>query len=150
MGVAFELLVWSVTFFQFLASASSSNLKTINAFLIFSGAVGVSEFDSNNGFRTVTRDPKTSRFMENDGPRIPDYQWRDVVFLPFIHEICSKATEHFFSFLEMIFFTSHVRKLGWLKNFESKFSLEKSWPWKSLRTPKQEMCRSVIEEIFNR
>ena len=61
-------------FFQFLASASSSNLKTINAFLIFSGAVGVSEFDSNNGFRTVTRDPKTSRFIENDGPRIPDYQ----------------------------------------------------------------------------
>ena len=41
--------------FYFLSSASSSNLKTINAFLIFSGAVGVSEFDSNSGFKTVPR-----------------------------------------------------------------------------------------------
>ena len=41
--------------FYFLSSASSSNLKTINAFLIFSGAVGVSEFDSKSGFKTVPR-----------------------------------------------------------------------------------------------
>ena len=60
--------------FYFLSSASSSNLKTINAFFIFSGAVGVSEFDSNNGFRTVTRDPMTSFFKRENGFWIPDYQ----------------------------------------------------------------------------
>ena len=49
----------------------------------------------------LSRDSRTSLLI---GPRIspwiPDYQWWNIVFFPFIHEICSKATEHFKSFLE--------------------------------------------------